>query len=129
MKKRLWDEVEEAVKEGKVPNIDLSPASRIIDGPKKTGRPRKYPTGTNLKIHRVIMKTPTGQPMICRMPGCRHRLKIRQRDICCSPACKAELKSMCEGILQVINGDIDPEEFPMYWRAKGPQRWKKGRTT
>lgn len=110
----IWEKVDEMVSRGKAPIVKLNPATEIRKPRRPRGRPRIIFTKNR---QHYPMATPKGWALRCRAPGCQKKLRKDQLTICCSPACEARLRDICETYLNVLNGDMNPTDLPPYYRT------------
>lgn len=123
---RVWEEVAEIVAAGGVPRVNLPPATRIVNPPRMVGRPRINPEGDRFAGWK--MRTPAGYPRRCRNFSCGRALRKDQIDLCCSSACRDDLRYFCEAVLAVLDGRMSAADFPFYRWARSSRRRRPKRS-
>lgn len=117
----IWAEARQLASQGRRPVITLSPATEVREAKKPPHRPRKV-KDSNKPFAHYPMHTPSGGRMRCRAPGCSNQIRAGVRAIVCSERCEALLREECEAILAVLNGEVEPEEFPPHLRTNGRRK-------
>ncbi len=123
-KSKIWQEVEEAVASGKIPEVRISQAAKVVTPPREIGRPRVRPLGIkNAHYWPWKMKTLSGRAMRCRNPGCQRSISAREWSIVCDrPQCFTELLNYVRITLDVLEGRMHAEEYPPQYRAAHKQK-------
>lgn len=88
--------------------IDSSAEIRVAPMPR--GRPRESTYG------QWPTRSRCGNRLRCRASGCRVRLR-KNDGITCSDACAHAIRAECELLLQILDGELGPEELPPYMRT------------
>jgi hypothetical protein len=122
-KSSIWNKVNDILEKGGTPVISLSPATRIIQSKRAKGRPRIRLPGAKPYAH-YATHTPSGNRMTCRANGCSKQLR-RKQVLVCSKQCEAQLRQSCELYLAILNGELPPEELPVYMRSNKLRRGSK----
>lgn len=115
MRDQTWAKIRTMVKDGKAPSIEVKAAEKVVTPKRPRGRPRVR--GLNGELYNYKMHTPNGTRMRCRWFGCTVMLKANDRHIVCSEACAIQLREYCQACLDVIDGKVAPEDFPMAFRS------------
>lgn len=122
-KSKIWEDVAAAVAEGRIPEIRVPAATRVVEPPRQSGR-RVRPLGIKNAHHWPWkMKTLSGRAMRCRNPGCQREVPSQEWSIVCNrPQCFTELLNYARMTLDVLEGRVPAEEYPPQYRAAHKQK-------
>jgi hypothetical protein len=97
-------------------NARVQEAEEPVSRKRGPGRPVKQP----YKYARIAgyLLNHAGIRMECVNFGCRKHLRVNSGSICCSEACERELREYLGLVLDVLDGKMLPESFPMWARSK-----------
>ena len=68
------------------------------------------------------MRTATGRAMRCRNVGCKKEVRRNAATLVCSEACEVELRERCQATLDVLDGKLSAEDYPIYYRTRNYRR-------